>query len=131
MSDRLYAVHAAAARGAVFVRKGLMTEEQLEEALEDVFQGANFDVVILRKKWVTEDEIECVDKCLADPNKPPNGNAKQIAHVAVNRIKAQHRETVSVMHEITRIAGVIQEKAEAMPRQSQTRRDSGEFCCES
>jgi hypothetical protein len=126
--SRLYAVHSAAGRGSIFVKKELLTMDQLETALGEVAAGANFDTVLLEKQWITEREIECVDQCLADPDKPPNGDAKQIAHVVLNRLTAQHRETRSVVGEITRIASVIQEKATAMPRTA--RRDSGEFCCE-
>jgi len=125
----MYAVHAAAARGAVFVKKGLLTMDQLESALGEVANGANFDSIILGRRWITEDEIECVDQCLEDPDRPPNGNAKQIAHVALNRLQAQHRETVSVVHEIGRLAGVIQERAKSLPKRE--RHDTGEFCCES
>ena len=104
--------------------------EQLTEALGAVAEGSNFDVVLLAKRWVTEEEIECVDRCLTDPDKHPNGNARQIAHVAVNRVSAQQKETRSVFNEITRIATVIQTKASAMPVPARERRDSGEFCCE-
>ena len=123
------AVHSAASRGSIFVKKNLLTEDQLCEALGYVASGKNFDVVLLEKKWVTEREIGCVDKCLADPDKPPNGDAQLIAHVVLNRLTAQHKETRSVVSAIGRIAGVIQSKADAMPR-PRKRRDTGEFCCE-
>jgi hypothetical protein len=128
----MYAVHAAAARGAIFVRKGLITMDQLEAALKHVAEGTNFDVYILGKRWITEDEIERVDKFLTTgPVARPNGKAKEIAHVAIRRVMAQHEETRSAVGEIARIASVIKAKAEEMPKVvNRERTDSGEFCCE-
>ena len=126
--SRMYAVHAAAARGSIFVKKNLLTMDQLEEALGSVANGSNFDTVLLEKRWITEREIDRIDQCLSDPDKPPNGDAQLIAHVAINRLRAQHQETRLVVEEISRIASVIQVKATAMPKSE--RHDSGEFCCE-
>jgi len=99
MSSRKRAVFDAAQYGANYVERKLLTKAQLDDALDAVAAGANFVHYILQKEWVTEEEIQCVDRgmdtCECDGTVcSGKGNGRtplqKLAVVSVNRARAHH-----------------------------------------
>jgi len=99
--SRTRAIEDAAAYGALFVKKGLMTHRQLDRALEAVSLGKNFEAYILENEWVTEHEANCIregkDPCTGNGN-GTDSLAKQ-AEVSMNRMEAVQDELIEAADE--------------------------------
>ena len=95
--NRTQAVMDAAEYGAYFVHRGLLTKGQLDMALEAVAAEENFAVFIIRQEWVTEEEVDEVDRELDPQHKGNGGNGKAStvnqANVMMNRAEA-HQESL-------------------------------------
>lgn len=117
----------AAAQGALYVRKGFLTRPQLNQALDAVKDGENFEVFILGKRWVTEAEIDCIAKnqeacpnygsaghcgqCLKEFSAGSGNSLGKVATVVLNRAIAHQREVNRSVQELGNLARLICTKA--------------------